>query len=62
VRDALATLPWVESSSIEADRGKRQVKFTVTDREKFDFQEVKKLLDDKGYGSGVKVLAGPTDP
>ena len=61
MRDALATLPWVETDSIEASREKRQVKFTVKDRAKFDFEAVRKALDEKGYGTGVKVLTGPTE-
>ncbi len=57
---ALATLPWVESDSIQPDRNKRQVKFKVKDKKQFDFEAVKKVLADKGYDS-AKVLTGPTD-
>jgi hypothetical protein len=61
VRDALATLPWVEPDSIQPDRSKRQVKFTVKDKAKFDFDAVKAALADKGYDGGAKVLTGPTE-
>jgi hypothetical protein len=61
VRDALATLPWVEPDSIQPDRDKRQVKFTVKDKAKFDFEAVQKALAAKGYDSGAKVLTGPTE-
>ncbi|HVK09013.1 MAG TPA: hypothetical protein VM597_09580 [Gemmataceae bacterium] len=61
MRDALATLPWVETDSIQPSREKRQVKFTVKDKAKFDFEAVKKALADKGYDSGAKILTGPTE-
>lgn len=57
--DALASLPWVEPSSIKADGRKRQAKFTVSDPAKFNMDEVKRALGDR-YGDGVKLLAGPT--
>lgn len=61
MRDALASLPWVEPDSIQPDRDRRQVKFTVKDKAKFDFDAVKSALADKGYDSGAKVLTGPTE-
>ena len=61
MRDALTTLPWVESDSIQADRKTRQVKFTVKSKSAFDLDEVKRALGSR-YGGGVKTLAGPTDP
>ena len=61
MRDALATLPWVETDSIQPNRDKRQVKFTVKDKTKFDFEAVKKALANQGYDSGAKVLTGPTE-
>lgn len=61
MRDALATLPWVETDSIQPNRDKRQVKFTVKDRAKFDFEAVKKALAEQGYDSGARVLTGPTE-
>lgn len=57
---ALAALPWVETDSIQPNRDKRQVKFTVKDPAKFDLDAVKKALADKGYDS-ARVLAGPTE-
>lgn len=49
VRDALATLPWVEAKSIHADRATRQVKFTVTDRDQYQFDTVAATLAEAGY-------------
>jgi hypothetical protein len=59
VRDALTTLPWVESDTITPDGRKRQVKFTVKDRTKFDMDEVKRALGSR-YSDGVTLMAGPT--
>ncbi len=60
MRNNLATLPWVEPDTIKPNGKTRQVKFTVTDRAKFDLQEVKQALTSR-YSDGVKVLAGPTE-
>ncbi len=60
MRDALATLPWVETDSIQPSREKRQVKFAVKDRSKFDMEAVKKVLSDKGYDN-ASLLTGPTE-
>ena len=57
---ALATLPWVESQTIAADRKTRQVKFTVKERAEFDPEKVKEVISKHGY-SGAAVLKGPTD-
>ena len=57
---ALTTLPWVEPDSIKPSREKRQVRFTVTDRAKFDLEAVKSALDREGY-SGAQLLTGPTE-
>ena len=58
--DALAALPWVEPDSIQPSREKRQVRFTVKDRSKFDLDEAEKALAKAGY-AGNKLLTGPTD-
>lgn len=58
--DALATLPWVEASSIHPDRKTRQVRFTVRDRAAFDVEAMKTAIGNRGYKQ-VTVLAGPTD-
>lgn len=60
MRDALATLPWVETKSIVADRKIQQAKFTVKDKRAFNLDEVKQVLGDQ-YRDGVAVLVGPTD-
>jgi hypothetical protein len=63
VRDAIATLPWVESDSIKTDAGKMQVKFTVKDAAQFSEQAVVDALNKKAtkYGTGAKKLTGPTE-
>jgi hypothetical protein len=60
VSEAIATLPWVEATSIYADRRKRQVKFTLKDRAQSDFAKLKATVSDAGY-PGTKLLTGPTD-
>ncbi len=57
---ALTTLPWVEPDTIATDGKKRQVKFTVKDRAKFNMEEIKRALGPR-YDDGVKILAGPTE-
>jgi hypothetical protein len=59
VRAALATLPWVESDSILADKDVMQVKFTVTDPKAYDEAAVIEAIRKKGY-DGAKRLIGPT--
>jgi hypothetical protein len=62
VRDAIATLPWVESDSIKTDSAKMQVKFTVKDAAQFNEQAVIDALKKKSakYADGAKKLTGPT--
>ena len=60
MRDALATLPWVEPQSIVADRNNRQAKFTVKDKKAFNLDEVKQALGER-YRDGVTVMTGPTE-
>ena len=63
MRDAIATLPWVETDSIQTDAAKKQVKFTVTDAKQFDDKVVIEALKAKGakYGNGATKLSGPTE-
>jgi hypothetical protein len=62
VREAIATLPWVETDSIKTDAGKMQVMFTVKDAAQFSEQAVIEALNKKAskYGAGAKKLTGPT--
>jgi hypothetical protein len=60
VRTALATLPWVEAATIRTDAKKRQAKFAVKDRAKFNMDELKRALGDR-YEYKVRVLTGPTE-
>lgn len=57
---ALATLPWVERRSIQADRRTRQVRFTVTDRAMFNVQKVRDAIAAAGYRR-TDLLTGPTE-
>jgi len=63
VQSAIATLPWVETSTIKTDATKKQVKFTVKDAKQFKDEEVIAALKEKGskYSSGAKRLVGPTE-
>ena len=60
MRDALTTLPWVESDTIKTDGKTRQAKFTVKDRAQFNMDEVKRALGSR-YGDDAKLMTGPTD-
>lgn len=60
VATALATLPWVESDTITADRKTRQAKFTITDKAAFDAEAIKATIGKAGYRK-AQVLKGPTD-
>ena len=56
---ALATLPWVEAGTISANGKKRQAKFTVKDRTRFNLDDVKRVLAPR-YDYGVTLLTGPS--
>ena len=60
MRDALATLPWVEPNSIVVDKKALQAKFTVTSKGAFKEEELKRALGGR-YADGMTVLTGPTD-
>jgi copper chaperone CopZ len=60
VAAALATLPWVDARSIRADRRARQVRFAVTDRDRFNVEKVRDVITRAGYRR-TDLLAGPTD-
>jgi len=61
VRNALASLPWVEAASIQTNQIRLQVKFTVTDRAAFDLKAVKQVLAPNWHDEGLRLLAGPTE-
>jgi hypothetical protein len=60
VSEALIGLPWVDSDTIKTDPKRRQARFKVKDRAKFNMDEVKRALG-KRYSYGVKLLVGPTN-
>ena len=49
MRDALATLPWVEKDSIQTDVDKREVRFDLKDKKGFNEEEVKGALKKQGF-------------
>ena len=55
---AIATLPWVETDSIQTDGKSLLAKFKVKDVKDFDEQLVIATLKKKGY-AGAKLQAGP---
>jgi hypothetical protein len=59
VRDALATLPWVEQKTIQADRATKTAKFGVNDKAAFDLSEIEGALSSK-YRRGLRVVDGPS--
>lgn len=58
MRGALATLPWVEKGTIDADRSTRTVRFGVTDKRQFNLEAVRRALPAR-YRSGLELLSGP---
>ena len=62
MRDALASLPWVESdpATIQTDIKVQQVRFRVKDRAAFDLEAVKSALAGKGFKDAA-LLKGPTE-
>jgi hypothetical protein len=59
VRDALATLPWVEQKSIVTDIATKEVQFRLADKSKFNLDEVKKALEAQNF-QAIKLKSGPT--
>jgi hypothetical protein len=60
VSESLATLPWVEKGSIEADRASRSVKFTIKDKSRFNLDEIQESLSPR-YRKDLTVVSGPDD-
>jgi hypothetical protein len=58
VRDALATLPWVEKDSIGVDASSKMVTFGIKEKGKFDLEELTGKLSKK-YQTGLKVEKAP---
>jgi hypothetical protein len=58
VRKALESLPWVEKGSVRPDTRTQRVRFAVTDKAKFNLDEVRTVITQKGFRVG-RVLAGP---
>jgi hypothetical protein len=58
VREALATLPWVEQGSIDANVPSRKVVFNVKDKDKFDFDKLKDALKEQDF-KDVELISGP---
>jgi hypothetical protein len=59
VRKALETLPWVEKDTVAPDLGKQQVTFAVSDKDKFDLDEVKTVIEKTPRFKVGAVLSGP---
>lgn len=60
VARALTRIEWVVGSSIQADRRTRQVKFTVTDRARFNLDKVRQAVVLAGYYR-TDLLVAPTE-
>lgn len=71
MRNALATLPWVEQRTIRPDRASLHVQFGINDRAAYSEAEMRRVLGSR-YGQGMvvkevrdveKTESGPTvDP
>lgn len=58
MRSALETLPWVAKGSVQADVSRQRVRFAITDKDEFDIEAIRRVLDEQGFRVG-KVIAGP---
>lgn len=58
MRQALATLPWVEQASIQTDIPTRQVRFNLTDKTAWSEEQVRSALKAKSFPD-VTVLTAP---
>jgi hypothetical protein len=58
VRQALATLPWVEQASIQTDIPTRKVRFNLTDKTAWSEEQVRSALKNKSFPD-VTVLTAP---
>jgi hypothetical protein len=61
VREALATLPWVEQASVSADVPSRKVVFNVSDASKFDFEQLNEALKKQDFDD-AELIHGPEKP
>jgi hypothetical protein len=63
VREAIATLPWVEKDTIKTDATKKQVLFAMKNKKDFDDKAVLDALKAKGakYAADAAKLTGPTE-
>jgi hypothetical protein len=61
VRQALATLPWVEQDSIQFDARYRLVRFRVKDKSLFSREELDAALKKQKADYRAEQITGPTD-
>ena len=59
MRQALATLPWVEHGTIQTDTDVREVRFNLRESSAFDEEAVKVALKNKGFPE-LTVMKAPT--
>lgn len=50
MRSALVTIPWVVKESVVASSNTETVRFAVTEKEKFNLEEIKQVVTDKAGG------------
>jgi hypothetical protein len=53
VRSALETLPWVERGSVVPSTSRQEVRFVVLDKKGFNLDEVKRVIQAKGFRVGA---------
>ncbi len=61
MRQALESLPWVEKGTVRPNTRTQQVRFALRDRSKFNLDEVRTVITEKGFRVG-QVLEGPSAP
>ncbi len=59
MREALASLPWVEQGSIDVNVTTQKVKFDVKGKGQFDLKAAKDALAKQGFND-VRFVKGPT--
>lgn len=57
-KEALASLPWADAKSAQADIQKKELRFGVADMAKFDEQQLKDAFKKKNFDT-VEVLSKP---
>lgn len=58
MREALASLPWVDDNSNKADQITHHVRFGIYDKSKFNLDEIREVLPPR-FREGLELVSGP---